>query len=302
MTQLKDRLEADRLAIFLFHGVVQASDYPVRNATKKHLTLARFEEHLDSLLEVGSPISLDHFLKAQEVGRPLPKFPFAITFDDGFFNNLDVAAPALIERGIPATFYLTTGFLQSNQMSWTDRLEYALEETTLEEAELPKLGPWDLKGAQGRREAMAAYRKILKADPEVDLLRFPELVFEALEVQSVQSSLDPLDRKLSFEEAKKLHNLPGMQVGGHSHTHGILAFLSDDELKAEIDTSLELLEEALGEKVRHYSYPEGLAHCYDSRVIELLKGHQIVASPTALDGLNALDADPFELRRIMVLD
>ena len=89
-------------------------------------------------------------------------------------------------------------------------------------------------------------------------------------------------------------------VGGHSHTHAILSFLDDDALDAEIDTSLRLLAERARIKARHYSYPEGLRHCYSDRVIRHLKKRAIRCCPTAEDGVNDHRTDLFRLKRITV--
>jgi hypothetical protein len=64
--------------------------------------------------------------------------------------------------------------------------------------------------------------------------------------------------------------------------------------------SLRLLGDALGEPVRHYSYPEGLAHCYSPAVIAALRERGVVCCPTALPGTNPVGTDLFELRRYLV--
>jgi hypothetical protein len=69
---------------------------------------------------------------------------------------------------------------------------------------------------------------------------------------------------------------------------------------AEIDTSLALLRKKGGLKVHHYSYPEGLSHCYGEREIAVLKNRGIVCSPTAIEGINLAGVDLFNLFRIMV--
>src|SRR5690242_4292419 len=114
-------------AIFLFHGVVRTSRYAVRNYTRKHLEADQFARCLTELKRVGQPVSLDHILHCIREGDGLPPRSFAITFDDGFENNYSVAAPILRDLGIPATFYVTTNFIDSNAMSWIDRIEYCLE-------------------------------------------------------------------------------------------------------------------------------------------------------------------------------
>jgi hypothetical protein len=68
-------------------------------------------------------------------------------------------------------------------------------------------------------------------------------------------------------------------------------------LDAEHDRSLELLCGALGRPVGHYSYPEGLAHCYSDAVIAALRERGVICCPTAEPGVNPPGADLFRLRR-----
>jgi peptidoglycan/xylan/chitin deacetylase (PgdA/CDA1 family) len=110
-----------------------------------------------------------------------------------------------------------------------------------------------------------------------------------------------LDRKLTWAEVRELAGGDGFTVGGHSHTHRILSHLDRATLEYEVDTSLSMLADALGEPVRHYSYPEGLAHCYSDEVIDVLRERGIVCSPTAEPGINHVGADLFRLRRISVV-
>ena len=58
---------------------------------------------------------------------PFPKNSFALTFDDGFENNMSIAAPILTDYKVPATIYVTTNFIENNEMSWIDKIESAFK-------------------------------------------------------------------------------------------------------------------------------------------------------------------------------
>ncbi len=106
---------------------------------------------------------------------------------------------------------------------------------------------------------------------------------------------------MTWRELAEFAALPGMSVGGHSHTHRIMSFLDRTELEHEVDLSLNLLNQHAGIETSHYSYPEGLAHCYSDEVIEVLKSRGIDCCPTAIDGMNPASSDTFHLRRIPVV-
>ena len=80
-----------------------------------------------------------------------------------------------------------------------------------------------------------------------------------------------------------------------------MSFLSNQEIDFEIDVSLRKIENTLGKPTRHFSYPEGLEHCYNKDIIEKLKERGIVCSPSAMDGINTMNDDLFNLKRVSVV-
>jgi peptidoglycan/xylan/chitin deacetylase (PgdA/CDA1 family) len=294
-------LSPDRLAIFLLHGVVEGGSWKVRNYNRKHLEADYFRAFLNDLLAIGRPLSMDDVIRHHEEKRPYPSNSFAITFDDGFWNNLSVAAPILSEAGVPATFYVTSGFVEHNGMSWIDRIEECIESVWPDSVKLPWKPEADRisKPADGIRVLDEVRRKV-KSDPTVDVEGLIADIARQCGRKAPESSDSALDRKLTWSEVRKLADSPEFIVAGHSHRHGILSFLSQEELDGEIDTSLRLMRDRAGLRPRHYSYPEGLAHCFDDRVIRALKDRGIACCPTAMPGSNAPEDDLFRLRRILV--
>ena len=120
-------------------------------------------------------------------------------------------------------------------------------------------------------------------------------------VQPVFSSADPLDKKMSWTELRDLAGGPGFTIGCHTRTHAILSFLSPSDLDLEVSGALAILKQWGGIATHHFSYPEGLAHCYSPTVIEALKASNIEICPTAEDGDNDVSTDPFLLKRVMGL-
>lgn len=293
------KLTDDGLCIFLFHGVVERSPYSVRNYTRKHLTKDVFAGVLKNLQAHGAPVSLDLVIQHHQTGTPLPPRAFAITFDDGFENNLTVAAPVLDDFGIPATFYMTTDFIERNRMSWTDRIEWAIERATTATLRLP-WGERSFAIAAEKRSVLDDIRRHAKQDRAIDPNALATDIQRQLGFPETWSSDDPLDRKLEWRQVKELAADQLFTVGGHSHSHAILSFLSPEDLDREIDVSCRLLKEKAGLSSRHYSYPEGLAHCYSDLVIERLKAEGVVCCPTAEPGVNDHRTDLFRLRRINV--
>jgi peptidoglycan/xylan/chitin deacetylase (PgdA/CDA1 family) len=293
------RLGDGHIAIFLFHGVTLPVHCAVRNYTRKHVERDYFVSVIRRLKQVGTPISMEQVRRHYEVGEPLPPGPFGVTFDDGFQNNLTLAAPVLVDEKVPATFYVTTSFVENNYMSWIDRIEYAIEHRSKGKVRFP-WGERQFKGDKQRRVLLSEIRHEVKNDLGIDSDSLATDIQQQLGVAVTYSSAHPLDRKLSWDEVTRLAKEPLFTVAGHGHTHRILESLEDEELGFELDTSLHLLEKKAGIRSVHYSYPEGLLHCYSDRVIRALKLRGIRCCPSAEDGINNSEADLFHLKRIMV--
>ena len=297
-----DRLAPDSLAIFLFHGVIAANNYKIRNYTHKHILQSDFAALLKALKRTGQALNMEEVVHFVENNRPFPPRAFTITFDDGFENNFSIAAPILADYGIPATFYITSDFVENNGMSWIDRIEHCMELTSRCRLALP----WSAKTinadtARDRIQVLEDIRATVKHDPTMDVSELVDAVFDQCGLDPVSASDDPLDRKLTWEQVRTLAATPGFIVGGHTHTHAIMSFLEEPELDWEIGENLRLLNKNTGARTRHFSYPEGLAHCYSESVIAALKRKGIVCSPTALDGVNKQGNDLFHLKRIAVI-
>lgn len=296
-----EALAPDALAIFLFHGVIPRQVHEVRNYTRKHLQEAEFEAALRTLKAHGQPMSMPEVLETLEQGGPFPPRAYAVTFDDGFENNLSVAGPVLRRHATPATFYVCSSFVDEDRMSWTDQLECAFEHADAVRLDVPALGPAaTLVSPEHKKASLDAIRAYVKGNPRLDPYRF------AAQVLAGMGNPPPvrdrwLDRKLTWDQVGELARDSLFEVGAHGRSHRILPFLSADELERELGESISKVRAAAGRDGVHFSYPEGLAHCYSEQVIERLKAHGIRCSPTAIEGANPPGTDPFHLRRLFVV-
>lgn len=307
-----DRLRADEWAIFLFHGVTEeAHSFGIRNYTRKHIPTSDFAAIMRSLLAAGgAPMSMTaganysspcsytkepgkdygykYWLPGREKERELGR-RFSITFDDGFANVMN-AVPILRELKIPATFYIATDWVERNIMSWIDRVEWAFERSDDKR----------LIDGRARVEALTGVRERLKGQRLVDLQSHATKIQEEVGAPETWSLDDAISKKLTWDQVKELAADPLFTIGGHTHTHATLPFLSEKESKSEIETCLGMLKDKAGVTTEHFSYPEGQEWSYSERTIEQLKAAGITVCPTAIDGTNLPRTDPFLLNRIMV--
>ena len=301
-TEVENFLKRDGFTIFLFHGVIEKQVHRIRNYTGKHIESIEFSRYLDVLTERGNPLSMDQILQYLDQKEPPPPNSFALTFDDGFENNFSIAEPILRNYSVPAMVYITTDFIDRNAMSWIDRVEYAVELTKEKSIHADWCNfSFPLITEGNRIQFLTAIRRHVKATHTCNPSEFADRLCLELGFPEISPSNDPLDKKLSWEQIRSLSQTSEyLSFGGHSHTHPILSFLSPNELDYELDTSLNLMREKGGIRSTHYSYPEGLEHCYSRAVIEGLRKRGVRCCPTAIAGINNQLTDPFHLSRVMV--
>jgi peptidoglycan/xylan/chitin deacetylase (PgdA/CDA1 family) len=115
-------VRAVKVPILMYHYIstppADADAYRVDLSTPPELLAA----HLDRLLAEGyTTISLYQLLAHLTQGAPLPEKPVVITFDDGYRDNYENAFPLLRDRGMTATFFVVTDFIDEQRplyLSW----------------------------------------------------------------------------------------------------------------------------------------------------------------------------------------
>jgi len=295
------RLSEKSLAIFLFHGVIEKHVYKVRNYQRKHIDKDKFYKTIKEIRNNGYPLSFNALIDYHNKKITFPPNAFAISFDDGFENNYSIAAPILDDLKIPAIVYITSDFVDRNQMSWVDKLEYCFEYTKKGKINLPWIQePLTFNNTEDKILILNCIRDQVKQNPSINHDELVSLTFSQCGIPLIEQTDNPLDLKMSWAQVSELSSNENFIIGGHSHTHKILSFLNKNELEEEIKTSLKLINENIGKKTIHYSYPEGLKNHYSNEVINVLKKYGIACCPSAEDGVNYVEDDLFHLKRIFV--
>ena len=133
----------DQAVILLYHGVSQTTSWGIENFSGKHIDADIFEKQMEWIARNATPLSLREISDILLSGEMLPPRSVAVTFDDSYRNNCTTALPILKCHGVPATFFVNTGFVGSERRYWTDKVEHAINsaiETRLDLV-LSKNGP-----------------------------------------------------------------------------------------------------------------------------------------------------------------
>lgn len=288
--------------ILMYHGVTSAESFGVENYNFKHLPVTEFERHLRYLRDHCTVFSLRELVRRlHDPICTLPPNSYALTFDDTYRNVYTTALPLLEAYQVPATCFITTGFINTNRRYWTDRVEHLINMTHCRDLRLAHgqhTLSFEVDSYLQRQYAIVELKRLMKhVSPAQrdDLLR-----------QIMQCCLDVRDNgdwvenyeNLSWVDLRALDASPLIEIGGHTVNHEILAYLSDAALDYEIGESLRVLEQGLGHPIDLYSYPEGKHGHFDDRVIGVMQRYGITICPTALHGINTPGEDPFRLKRV----
>lgn len=111
-----DRLRppARGIVILIYHRV------GARSAMEVDLPRDQFERQMDLLATSGSVVTLDDAMARLDGPVPDGPDPVVVTFDDGTADVVDDALPILVERRIPALLYLTTGYVEGEDVAVPD--------------------------------------------------------------------------------------------------------------------------------------------------------------------------------------
>lgn len=274
-------LALDGPIIYLFHGVTNQKRIGLRNYSGKHIMEHEFQQFLRYATENWNPVTVRDVAQHAKKEVSLEPLSFAISFDDGFKNNADVAAPILHDFGIPATFFVTTKFLNSSGQTWIDRIEAAVQATTLSKVVLGRLhgGEFSLSSLSAKEDFMRHVRHLIKNDPQVAVEDFTEHLLKLLKIESPPTDRS-LDEKLSSENLLEIAACDLFDIGFHTQTHPILSRLSKEDQQAEILGSKFALERICGRQFDLFAYPEGTEASYNDKTLEILAEYAISAAFT----------------------
>jgi peptidoglycan/xylan/chitin deacetylase (PgdA/CDA1 family) len=282
-----------RLSVLVLHRVLAEADalFPEAMDIPRFTELCRW---LDSLFHV---VPLDEGARLLKDGG-LPERALAITFDDGYADNHDVALPILRRHGLPATFFIATGFLGRGCM-WNDLVIEAFRHTKLQRADLSDLlgsGAYSLADPQGRRSALEdviGKVKYLQPERRLDLVG---RIGARLEVDPPPGMMMTTDEVVALRKA-------GMQIGAHTVSHPILATLDAAEKRREIGESKRVLEAVLGERVDLFAYPNGKpGEDFDADSVLAVREAGFAAAVTTARGAANPRADVFQIPRFTPWD
>jgi peptidoglycan/xylan/chitin deacetylase (PgdA/CDA1 family) len=285
------------LLVLTYHRIANpasSEDYgPIFSASPEAL-----EQTLRALKISHKIVNMAELVSLAESGFQVDEPVALVTFDDGYRDNFTAALPILRDLKIPATFFLTTGFLEGASLPWWDRIARIVRRSKVERLTLDQPMPVivDLRNTprdQAVFEVVRAYR-----DSPVD---DEEAYFAALEDRAeihVDVEESARGQFLTWGEVRAAAD-SGIDIGAHGQTHRRLSWLSEAEQRQELERSRAILQSHLNREILALAYPYGWFGAFDATTERLARetGYRVAFS--AGEGVNRSGrTNPFAIRRI----
>lgn len=281
-----------RLSVLIFHRVLANPDPLFPQET----TAETFDWQIAMLKRVFNVLPLEQAVSLLQ-SRALPARAAAITFDDGYRDNAEIALPILRSHGVPATFFIASGFLDGGCM-WNDVVIETVRRSPLRTLELSALSMQNLpiETLSQKRQAVTTLIGKLKY---LDL----QTRAEQADVLAKLGGVDPpRDLMMSSTQVRELF-AAGMGIGAHTVHHPILARLKIDAARAEIENGKHALENLIQAPIHLFAYPNGKPNeDYNAEHVGLAQALGFRAAFSTAWGTASRHSDLFQLPRFTPWD
>lgn len=230
-----------------FHGLCTRDGSAEILDDSLNLPLPTFRAVCSHLAANYKVMPLAEMMQQLDAGQALPRGAVAITFDDGHASNYHLAFPVLRELALPATIFLTTGFLDHTHPLWFQQVDASLRARGASKAELSQT------------------LSRLKTLPDPEMRAQISKLGPAMTGPAPASTLP-----LTWDQVREMKTGGLIDFGGHTHTHPILAQCTVEQQAEEIRKCRERMTAELGAAPRLFAYPNGGAADFTEETSRLL--------------------------------
>jgi peptidoglycan/xylan/chitin deacetylase (PgdA/CDA1 family) len=281
----------------MYHGLTEESE--INDWTQ--LTVSDFAAQMDYLRNHYHPVPLPKMVDMLESGRVDPH-SIAVTFDDGYKSNHDLAYPILKKFEIPATVFITSGFVLQKEIQtrflWPDFISALLISYSGETLDLNDFGlsQYNLGSARSLYNVRNDISERLKA---MDTAEAEHIIVTLNEKYGgiIQHERFTDYRPMTQNEVCRLAGSDLITIGAHSRNHPILSRIGSKRLEDEICGSKKDLESMIGAEVTEFAYPNGRWEDINNNAVAMTARHFDCAVTTEA-GSNRPGHNKYLLRRI----
>jgi peptidoglycan/xylan/chitin deacetylase (PgdA/CDA1 family) len=286
------RIQRDSALILMYHGVIDTRSNRGLLTNVNQVDTVSFAWQMRFLKDHYEIVDLSTIVKRIRRRESVSGLA-AITFDDGYMNVFEYAAPILREHNLPATVFLIAGLVGKEELPWYDKVEAHLLNTSLSNITLGEVD-YHLKGER-ETTIKAVKHRMKNVGLETQSRLVAEIVKKAGEL--VSQARDPY-RLMGWPEIEQIRK-QGFDIGVHSHLHPHLTKLPPQNLHFEIDAPAKLISDQLDVPIESliFCYPDG---DYNDLVRDRVMASGMLGAVAVKHDLTPPDSDPFSLPRVVV--
>jgi peptidoglycan/xylan/chitin deacetylase (PgdA/CDA1 family) len=283
--------------VLCYHRILDGPGRPVTPGPWS-ATQDQFDEHLRLLTRHFDVVAPSDLLEGPDLRR---QRLVTITFDDGYRDNYTLALPVLRARGVRAAFFIATGFVDRPRPAWWDDIAWMVWSSTRPALAVGRWlnRPLGLADNLDRQAAVAALTDLYKRLPNDETEPFMEFLAEATGTGR-RDVVASQDEWMTWDMVREL-GAAGMDIGGHTVNHPVLARLDEREQRAEVEECRRRLEAELGVDMKLFAYPVGRPDSFDARTRACLARAGVELAFSLHGGyVRAERWDPYDIPRASV--
>ncbi len=275
--------------ILYYHRVVKENDLSKETGPNIHLCVKEneFKLQMKFISENFNLISLEELYKCNFRCR---KFSVAVTFDDGYLDNYEIAYPILKEYKVPATIFLVSKNFVSQPWAWWIELWNYLKKIQKINFEGKEYAC--LNNIQKEKAFFILKDKIKKLNSDKQLTFIKQLTND-----EIRENHQSLFLKNNHIEEMKKDDL--INFGCHTHDHLCFSNFSKEIIENEIEKSKKILSEKLNIETFHFAYPYGSSNDINYFEHNILKKLNFKSAVTTSE-INNKDNSNFYLSRVSI--
>ena len=212
-----------------------------------------------------------------------------LTFDDGYRDNYSDALPVLLAQKLKATFFITTGFIDSPRVPFWDEIAWMVRSGRNTSLAIPAFFPSPLLVDEPEREHVI--RRLLNTYWTLPTDRTGEYLLAIGEATGSGRLLEDAETLqgnwMTWDMVRELH-ASGMTIGGHTVNHPIMARLSREQQMTEITGCERRLREELGIAMQTFAYPFGVRDAFNADSRECLRERGVLTAFSYYGGIRKI--------------
>jgi len=236
--------------LFPYHHLVSDEALPHIKHLYQYKNIKQFTADVDFLLKHFRPVAVSDIADAIQHNKQLPKHSFLFTFDDGFREVYDIIAPILLQKGVPAVFFINPAFVDNAAIFYRCKISLLIDEII----------------KTGRQNSLHIYSNLLQKDiSSFDILKAElkkinptnQYILDDMAAELDYSYVDYWQKQQPFLTTIQIKELDqkGFTIGAHSWDHPYYELLNREQQLWQTTASVKYISEHIADGWRYFSFP-----------------------------------------------